>query len=225
MPNLRVDRTSPAFAQAPEPAGPAPTTTTTPTGDPTGSDPTTNSPTTAAHAHDDHEPGSEAPVPDTPENTGTLDRADPLDGAARMSGRSVGTEEDVDAFSTIGVDLGDESTDEPVLLRTRADDGWTEWTELQIDVDHGPDPGTNEAAPTTSDPIWLDEAVGYELSLLADVDPDEVEVLLLRENGVREVRVEETTPPADAGTSNPTIKSRSTWAARPSRPSPSTRAI
>lgn len=128
--------------------------------------------------------------------------------------RLVGAEVGVDEFTMIGVVL-DELPREPVLVRVLEQDGWSSWMELEVSADDGPDPGTAEAADAseviTSEPIWVGDATGYELSLTAG-DAESAEVALVRSSMERVVV--DATPFADASSAPFPVNTRATWNTR-----------
>lgn len=137
-------------------------------------------------------------------------------------------EEDAEDFGLIGATF-EAVPEEPVMVRVRDGSGrWGRWTELEVDLDKGPDPGTSEAAAAASDavgplatePLWVGEGTGYELSV-AEGDAHGVSVSVVRER-VRRV-VAESVPLADAATlAAPfTINSRASWGARAPKSTPS----
>lgn len=133
-------------------------------------------------------------------------------GADRVHGTSTGTE----GFSSIGVTL-DEAPDDPVLVRVREDGTWSEWIELEVELDGGPDLGSAEAAnaaPVVTEPLWVDGADGFQVSLGAG-DASGAEVALVREEQRRVIT--EATPLA--GASAPfAVGLRSQWGARSATP-------
>ncbi len=129
---------------------------------------------------------------------------------AASTGREVG----IQPFTTIGFDLGGQEPTEPVRLRTRSDGQWSGWVELDVHDDHGPDPTTAEAVEEQlTEPVWVDEADGYEIRLPAGVDTSAVEAVLVRETG-RDVAVTIDEDEAGAGSIGPSIHRRSEWGAR-----------
>lgn len=136
------------------------------------------------------------------------------EGGPRLRGRA----ERVQAFSMIGVAL-DEVPTEPVLIRVRETEGrWGEWSELSVSPDEGPDLNSDEGRAARSvdgymsEPIWVADADGYELSV-AESDSAGVNVVVVRES-MRRVVVDAT--PAASG-DYPVfdgLKSRSAWGAR-----------
>ena len=143
---------------------------------------------------------------------------DPVDGS-----RVSAVQEREPEFNMIGVGF-DEAPEEPVLVRVLDDDGvWGEWNELEIDRDKGPDPGTAEAVPgpagaVVSEPLWVDSANGYELSV-GESDAEGVKVSVVRES-LRRV-VTESVPEAAAVAPPFGIHGRNAWSARPPKNSPS----
>lgn len=136
--------------------------------------------------------------------------------------RVVGAVEDTGEFSMIGVAL-DEAPAEPVLVRVQEDDGWSEWIELEYSADDGPDQGTPEAAAdavaVNTEPLWVGDATGYEVSL-GGADAAAAEVTLVRETTRRVLT--ETVPLADAAMPVPFyIQPRSAWGARAAKNTPS----
>ncbi len=138
--------------------------------------------------------------------------------STELSGdRVVGTEPGADEFSMIGVAF-DEPPTEPVLVRLRAPDGsWGEWNELEYSQDDGPDTATEESARadamTSTEPLWVGEATGYQVSV-ADGDDEGAEVALVRERTTRVLA--ESTPLADAAGGPPpfAVQPRSAWNVR-----------
>ena len=99
--------------------------------------------------------------------------------------RHTGGDADVDTFELLGVTLSD-APSEPILVRVRDDEGWGEWNVLEHEGDMGPDAATEESASLgdaadrfATDPIWVGDALGYEISVGPD-DADDVEVELVR---------------------------------------------
>ncbi len=127
--------------------------------------------------------------------------------------RVVGTEADAGDFTMIGVAL-DQAPTQPVMVRVLDRDGrWGEWNELEFDADEGPDPGTDEPASATTEPLWVGDAQGYQLSV-ADGDEQGAEVALVRDRATRVVA--DSTPLAGA-TSTPApfpVQPRSSWNVR-----------
>ncbi len=159
--------------------------------------------------------GSLAPFPST-EDAGASEVAgmqDVLD-TTLVGDRVVGTEPATDEFTMIGVAF-DEAPTEPVLVRVRQTDGtWSEWNELEYSGDDGPDRGTSErTARITTEPLWVGDAEGYQLSV-ADGEESGAEVALVRERATRVVT--ESTPIAEAaGSPAPfPIQPRSAWNVR-----------
>lgn len=152
--------------------------------------------------------------------------ADEVAEAAADVPRVSALEERTDSFRMIGVAL-EEEPDEPVLVRVLDEDGtWGEWNELEIDADKGPDPGTPEARAAAeaagrvvSEPLWVGEARGYEISLAGD-DADGAEVALVREEVRRTLT--DAVPLAEAALPAPFgINSRASWGARAPKDTPS----
>lgn len=87
-------------------------------------------------------------------------------------------------FTTIGATYSSSSSVEG-RVRVHTDEGWGRWYGLRDATggDHGPDPGSREAATArnASDPVWVGEADGFEVSL--PVDATGVRVLLVRPTG------------------------------------------
>lgn len=122
----------------------------------------------------------------------------------------------VEEFSTVGV-LLDGAPSEPVMVRTRSVDGnWSDWRELAVELDEGPDADSAEAAAAgavaATEPIWVADAVGYELTMAA-TDADGAQVALVREEQRRVVT--EATPLADAAMPRAfDIATRAAWGAQ-----------
>ena len=131
-------------------------------------------------------------------------------------------------FSMIGVGFP-EVPAEPVLVRVLDDTGvWSEWNELEVDRDKGPDQSTPEASQAAqaapggavlSEPLWVDAATGFELSV-GDGDAEGVKVSVVREE-LRRV-VTEAVPYAEAIAAPPFgVETRNSWGARPAKNTPS----
>ena len=173
----------------------------------------TNSPTkpqTKAQA----KPQSEA---DVAEATSILDHDEHVDleaarTVAEADGRAHAVEETVEPFVMIGITVPSD-VDGVAVARVHADDAWGEWFPLRTSPDHGPDSDTDEGrdaidADETTEPVWIGDGDGYEVSLPGSTS--DVEVHLVREGSER-VSVAMASDPAGAA---PTINSRSTWGAR-----------
>ena len=127
-------------------------------------------------------------------------------------------------FSMVGVGFQGGVGESTLLRVLQPDDTWSEWVALEVGG-HGGDEGTEEAvdgqdrAPT-SEPVWVDEAVGYEIDLPPDAT--DVQVHLVRE-GEQEVVLDQD----DAGVAaigppagQPPIATRGQWGAAPFRGTP-----
>lgn len=124
-------------------------------------------------------------------------------------------EEGIEPFVTIGASYRSVSTEDG-RVRAHTAAGWTAWFDLHgaTGGGDGPGPDSPEAghAPPASDPIWVGEADGYQLSL--PVDATAVRVHLVRSTG--EAAPVAAAPEAAAGTA-PTVRMREAWGARPYR--------
>lgn len=154
------------------------------------------------------------------EELGELRRAsdEPID-----PDRTISVVSESASFSAAGVSFEREPTD-PVLVRARSAEGtWSDWHELAVHHDSGPDAGTGESARAAesgvvaTEPIWVGDAVDLEVSLAA-VDADGAAATVVRESRRRVVA--DAVPLADAATSAPTIHSRTSWGARPAKSNP-----
>ncbi len=90
--------------------------------------------------------------------SGLLSRSARADGRVRL----VGVPEQVHGYGAVGVSwTGDapDPTELSISVRTRTDESWSGWTELEYDPDHGPDPGSEEArnARPGTDPLLVGE--------------------------------------------------------------------
>lgn len=138
-----------------------------------------------------------------------------IDGAEQVVGR----EPDVEEFNVIGVSL-EQAPTEPVLVRVKDVGGdWGDWQELAVEADEGPDLGSPEGEASTvgTEPLWVDGADGYEVSLGAE-DADAANVVVVREHE-RTVVVEG----ARAGAALPPLQgmhSRGEWGARAPKQTP-----
>ncbi len=124
--------------------------------------------------------------------------------------RLVASNEAAGEFQLIGVDF-DEPPTEPVYARAQNADGtWQDWKELDANPDEGPDGEVN----ASTEPMWVGDATGWEISVGAQ-DSD-AEVLLVKERDER--NVVEATPVAGANPSPPLgLNSRASWGARPAK--------
>ena len=170
-------------------------------GDPVSTDPSSESP--AEDAAPDISSGSD--------DHGTEDHAISED-------RVTGGVEDVEEFAAIGV-LLDEAPTEPIMVRIQdAGGAWGDWRELDVEGDEGPDarpgagPVEGAGSPFGTAPLWVDDAVGYELNI-SSTDAANAEVALVRDELQRSVI--DATPLADAAVPPPFgIRLRAEWGAR-----------
>ncbi len=138
----------------------------------------------------------------------------PLPGLTEASpGRVIGGEEKTDAFSLVGVSLEDEPVD-PVRVRVLDPrTGWTQWEELEMGGDDGPDltSAENSSHKAVSEPYLHVDAVGYQFELAAE-DAAGADVTLVRD-GVKRAVVD-ATPLGDASVQALfPIHKRSEWGA------------
>jgi len=132
--------------------------------------------------------------------------------------RVKGSADRVSEFSAIGVLLENAPT-EPILVRVHAADGsWGSWRELGVESDEGPDstPGAGRVEGNASaygtEPLWVDNAIGYELNL-SSADAPTAEIALVRDEIKRTVT--EALPVAGAAVPTPFgIHMRTEWGAR-----------
>jgi len=140
--------------------------------------------------------------------------------ASMTEDRVTGTADKVSEFAAIGV-LLDEAPSEPILVRVQSSDGnWGSWRELGIELDEGPDAsrGNNQiegnGAAFGTEPLWVEDAIGYQLNLSSS-DVPTAEVALMRDETKRTIT--EAIPVAGAAVPTPFgIHLRTEWAARPS---------
>lgn len=232
----RVDRIAPRFqenAPTTEPA-PDPTTTVPTVPGTTTAPPDTTSPDTAGP--DTTQPTTTLPAPTTTpppvhaEEDHSADEPhgpDELADEATSDGRTTTRSTDEAPFALFGLHLEEAPrTEGEVLVRFHQDDAWTEWYE--VPGDHGPDLSTAEAADDpafVSEPIWVGEADGYELTLAPSLRATAAtaEVLLVRETAAT-VPIEERTvtpsSPATRDSDPPPIRGRAWWGAAPFRGTP-----
>jgi hypothetical protein len=147
--------------------------------------------------------------------------ADTVPPGVSPAGRSTAGDPDVPRFSMIGLRLR-RTPRAPIYLRTRDRGTWSDWHEVEVDTELGPDPGSTEAAhaaAVTTEPIWVDHGDGFQVSVGDEVAHPEV--LLVRE---RDTRVEVADATEDAGAAPgdaPPVSRRAAWGARPPKGSPS----
>lgn len=129
-------------------------------------------------------------------------------GGAEAAVRQLG----IEPFVTIGASYRSASAVDG-RVRAHTDDGWTAWFDL-----HGADGGGDGPAPTSpeaghappaSDPVWVGEADGFQLSLPADAAG--VVVHLVRPTGEAAAVA---APAESAAGPAPTIRMREAWGAR-----------
>ncbi len=133
-------------------------------------------------------------------------------------GREVGTEEALESFTMIGATY-ESTTPDAGRVRVLVDGEWSAWFRLVgagEDADHGPDAGTGEGDRPASDPVWVGDGTGFQLSLPADAA--DVTVHLVREGHAGEDSSEtesarETAP--ETGYTIPSVRPRSAWGAGP----------
>lgn len=128
----------------------------------------------------------------------------------------IAAETGLEPFSMIGATIAGRADE--ILVRTVRDGAWSEWTTLELSEDEGPDRGSAEATEAlpdlSSEPIWVGEADGYEIS--APAGAGQIFVDLVREE-IEEVLVE---PQAGALGGAPAIRPRANWGARPPKTTP-----
>jgi uncharacterized protein YaiE (UPF0345 family) len=127
--------------------------------------------------------------------------------------RVAGTVDEAAPFTMIGVTF-ETAPEAPVMVRVRDDAGeWAEWTELAFEADEGPDASSAEGTGAYgTEPIWVDTARGYEVSVGTQDAPD-ASVVLVREEQQRVLS--DATPLAGAAPDLEGIRLRAEWAARP----------
>ena len=125
----------------------------------------------------------------------------------------------MEAFEALGVVL-DAVPEEPVLVRVRTiDDSWSDWTELEVEIDHGPDQGSEEALsevpdraqPSPSRTGWVMPTATRSVSARGRIRGVS-SVALVREERRRVIA--EAVPLAEAVDAPFPIGSRSSWGAR-----------
>ena len=129
--------------------------------------------------------------------------------------RVVAAEQDAGSFTAIGFTF-DAAPDVPVMVRIRDASGELgEWQELEVNLDDGPDAGSPEAGRPGTEPLWVRDATGYEVSLGAS-DLDGARTVTVRDE-MRRSAVD-ATPSAEATAPTPFgVNLRSAWGARAAR--------
>lgn len=135
---------------------------------------------------------------------------------------------DQDPFVLFGLHLDEAPAHEgDVQVRFLQDQTWTDW--IEVPGDHGPDLTSAEGANSprfVSEPILVDGADGYELSLDSSLRTVSTgaEVLLVRAThervGVQPGDAVPADPRVTRGTGMPTIRGRGWWGAAPYRGTP-----
>ena len=131
----------------------------------------------------------------------------------------------VETFSMLGITA---DTDSPtdVFVRIHTSEGWKAWEPLPLEQDSGPTPGSAEEARSlevtggipVSEPLWVGEADGYEVSLPADATDAKVLVVRERTREVSGDRAETATAVPTSG--QPSINPRTSWGARAPKVAP-----
>jgi uncharacterized protein with LGFP repeats len=75
-----------------------------------------------------------------------------------LDGPSVAAE--TTPFAMVGITWPSGVQGVQAKVRVRHGDQWTEWSDLHVEADHGPDPGTAERAGT--EPLWVGDATGVQ---------------------------------------------------------------
>lgn len=116
-------------------------------------------------------------------------------------------------FTTIGVALDREPTG-PVRVRWRTAGTWSQWNELDVEADAGPDRNSPEHRPgVVTEPVWVDRADAYQIEVPSgSVTDGAADALLVKPNGTT-VTTEVSTA-AGASLNAPPIATRSAWGAR-----------
>ncbi|MGQ0431988.1 MAG: FG-GAP-like repeat-containing protein [Microthrixaceae bacterium] len=121
-------------------------------------------------------------------------------------------ERDLEEFSVFAASLRRPPA-EPVLYRVRSAGAWGPWRELGFSEGHGEDQSTRRGrAGVHSEPVWVDQADGYELDLPAG---SRAEVHL-----GHDVRRQVLAVRPRAATAGPAILTREQWGARPPAATP-----
>ncbi len=126
--------------------------------------------------------------------------------------RVVAAAEPADEFTAIGFTF-DTPPEAPVMVRIRDAAGQLgEWQELEVNLDDGPDAGSPEAGRSGTEPLWVRDATGYEVSL-ASTDVSGARTVTVHDELQR--TAVDATPIADAAAPNPFgVNLRSAWGAR-----------
>lgn len=130
------------------------------------------------------------------------------------SGRAGQT--DVPGFEMAGATWSGPGTLE---VRVHDDAGWTTWEVLEMTPEEGPDPVTGEPAPGSTEPLWVDDADGFEVRAAGDVRS--LAMHLVRSETrveVQEAAVASAAPPPVARWFE--VRSRAEWGARPPKATP-----
>ncbi len=124
---------------------------------------------------------------------------------------------DLTPFDVLGVSWTSGSR-EPVRVRVRVEEAWSEWRELEAEGADAPDPGSAEGAGTrvVSEPVWVDGADGYEVDVPEGVDDVQVHLVRDRPSSAPGEVILAAAGRAEA----PAISSRSSWGARAPKSDP-----
>jgi hypothetical protein len=159
------------------------------------------------------------PVHDAPVSAMSAAELDAIDAtAAHEPERQVASATGLEPFALVGVGF-EGGAGEPVLLRVeQADGSWSEWVSLEVGGHEGEgaveQPADGQHHAPTSDPIWVEDATGYEVDLPADAS--DVQVHLVREGeALASVAAENGAAAIGPAAGQPAIRSRSQWGAAP----------
>lgn len=133
--------------------------------------------------------------------------------------RVVASDTATGTFTAIGFTFDDQPTG-PVLVRIKEPSGgFGDWRELHAEDSDGPDVGTGEASRSGTEPLWVEEATGYEVSL-STTDAAGARVVTVHDELHRSTT--DATPLAGAATAPSFgVHLRGAWGARATNGSPS----
>jgi len=145
--------------------------------------------------------------------------AAPLAAVATAPGRVETNQVPTQHFTTLGVKLA-HATSSPILVRWQGTAGWSDWHQMDVEADAGPDHGSAEGTHAAAvdpgvetEPLWVGDGSAYQVNLSGSSGKAGSQVLLVRADG-RHLEAESAPPVAGASLLNqPAIHPRSDWGA------------
>ena len=131
-------------------------------------------------------------------------------------------------FDLVGLSWPAGTGERHARIRVRTDRKWSEWIDVEANVEEGPDPGSREARPLAgrlvSPPVWVDNADGLQIESALPVTAHVVRerTSALAAPLALAGRLIGSPSPAGALVPRPEIRTRGEWLAREPKATPST---